>query len=69
LNVVVSCGLRPSLALGLSSSPEVGSGEAKTSVLGRGDLDRHEDSPENTPCLRAGSGEAELRGASGKGGL
>jgi hypothetical protein len=60
LNVVVPYGLRLSLALGLSSLPEAGSGEAETVVLGRGNLGRDEDSPENTPCPRVGSGEAEL---------
>jgi hypothetical protein len=40
--------------------PRAGSGEAETIVLGRGHLDRDVDSPENTPCLRAGSSEVEL---------
>jgi hypothetical protein len=43
----------------LSPLPEVGSGEAETVVLGWGDLDRDEDSLENTPRPRTGSGEAE----------
>jgi hypothetical protein len=32
----------------------MGSGEAETTDLGRGDLGRDEDSPENVPCPRAG---------------
>jgi hypothetical protein len=47
-----------SLVLGLSCSLEAGSGEATTAVLGKGDLDRDENSPKNTPCPRAGSSEA-----------
>jgi hypothetical protein len=42
----------------LSSFPETGSVEAETVVLGRGYLDRDEDFSENTPCSRAGLGEA-----------
>jgi hypothetical protein len=60
LNVVVPCRLWLSFALGLSSLPEAGSGEAEIAILARGDLGRDEDSLENTPCLRAGSGKAEL---------
>jgi hypothetical protein len=60
LNAAIPCGLRLSLALALSSLPEAGLGEAETAVLGRGDLGRDEDSPENIPCLRACSGEAEF---------
>jgi hypothetical protein len=44
----------------LSSLPETGSGEAETTVLGRGDLDRDEDSLEYVPYLRTGSSEAGL---------
>jgi hypothetical protein len=49
-----------SLVLELSSLPETSSNEVETAVLGRGDLDQDEDSPENTPCARADSSEAEL---------
>jgi hypothetical protein len=54
------CELQLSLVLGLSSLPEAGSGEVETAVLGRGALSRDDDSLENTPYPRAGSGEAEL---------
>jgi hypothetical protein len=40
--------------------PEAGSDEAETVVMGRWDLGRDNDSPENTPCPTVGSGEAEL---------
>ena len=40
--------------------PETGSSKVETTVLGRGDLDRDEDSPEYVPCPRAGSDGAEL---------
>lgn len=60
MNVAVLGGLRLSLALDLYCLIEVGSGEAETSVMGRGDLGRDENSPENTSRPRAGSGEVEL---------
>jgi hypothetical protein len=60
LNAAVPGRLRLSLALGLSSLPEAGSGEAETSVLGGGDLDRDDDTPESIPCPRASSGEVEF---------
>jgi hypothetical protein len=44
----------------MSSLLGTGSGEAETSVLGRGALGRGEDPSENTPYPRAGSVEAEL---------
>jgi hypothetical protein len=59
LNVVVPSELRLSLVLGLFCSPEAGSSEAETAVLRRGDLSQDEDSPENTPRPKAGSGKAE----------
>ena len=54
MNAVVRYGLWLSLALGLSCSPEVGSGEAETSVLGRGDLGWDEDSPEEHTLSEGG---------------
>jgi hypothetical protein len=70
LNAPVPCRLWVSFVLGLSFLPEMGSDEAETGVLGKGDLSRDEDSSENTPCLWAGSSDTELwyplRGASGK---
>jgi hypothetical protein len=50
--------LRP--ASGLSSLSETGSGEAETTVLGRGDLGQDRDSPEYVPYSWDGSDEAEL---------
>jgi hypothetical protein len=44
----------------LSSSLEIGSGDAETVAPWRGDLGRDEDFLEYVPRLRAGSGEAEF---------
>jgi hypothetical protein len=60
LNAPVPYGLLLSHASSMSSLLGTGSGEAETSVLGRGALGRGEDPSENTPYPRAGSVEAEL---------
>jgi hypothetical protein len=47
-------------ASGLSSLSETSLGKAETTIQGRGDLGRDEDSLKNVPYPRVGSGEAEL---------